>query len=135
MVRTMRTCATSVQLVMALEIVCAHRGAADADLVCFYLKRDSEQFCSVGLAGLMTHPQHTLQFLEVDHTDHEVEVCVVLSLWTTCADLDSIVGVKAAPSFLQDFPATTFSSASLAHDEVAVANGKQLVQLRHLFRK
>lgn len=46
--------------------------------------------------------------------------------------LNLVARIHAASSFLEHLPAAAFTSASLAHDEVAVSNSQKLVQLRYL---
>ena len=46
--------------------------------------------------------------------------------------LNLVSGIHAASGLLEHFPAAAFSCAGLTHDEVAVTNSQQLVQLRYL---
>lgn len=78
--------------------------------------------------------------LLVDHeilrlAAHIVGECPWSDWNRSISDLDLIVGVEASACFLQDFPATAFSGTSLAHDEVAVTDSEELVQLRNLGSK
>lgn len=68
--------------------------------------------------------QHRLRNEHKRTASRGVRACV--------AHLNLVTRIHAASSFLEHLPAAAFSSAGLAHDEVAVSNSQKLVQLRYL---